>query len=424
MRILMLAQFYPPVIGGEERHVRNLSIALARRGHDVTVATLWTPGCEPAEEDEEGVKVVRLRGTLQRSSALFVETERRHAPPFPDPELVLGLSRLARRVKPDVVHAHNWMLHAFLPLKRRLGAPLVVTLHDYSLVCAKKSMMRAGAPCSGPGLVRCLICARGHYGAVKGGVTAVGAWVSGVYERSRVDRFLTVSRAVAEGNSLARFGVPFEVTPNFIPDDVADFPAGGDARMDELEEALSGQGYILFVGDLNRLKGAHVILEAYARLRAAPPLVMIGRRCEDTPKEIPANVHIRHSWPHASIMRAWSRCLFGAAPSTWADPCPTVVMEAMACGKPVIASSIGGSPDLVDDGLTGLITPPGDVRALAAAMQTLIDDPALRRRMAEAGLRKVETFKAGAVTPRIERMYESLIQGRGAEAAREARHAA
>ena len=56
MRILMLAQFYPPIVGGEERHVRNLSMDLVRRGHDVTVATLWYPGCE-AEDLDCGVKV-------------------------------------------------------------------------------------------------------------------------------------------------------------------------------------------------------------------------------------------------------------------------------------------------------------------------------------------------------------------------------
>ena len=65
MRVLMLAQFYPPMIGGEERHVRNLSLALAKRGHSVTVATTWQHGLQEVEA-EEGVRIHRLRGTMQR----------------------------------------------------------------------------------------------------------------------------------------------------------------------------------------------------------------------------------------------------------------------------------------------------------------------------------------------------------------------
>ena len=93
MRILLLSQFYPPVIGGEERHVRNLGAALAQRGHEVCVGTLRRPG-SPDVEMDGAVRVHRLSGTLQRLSGLHVDSERRHAPPFPDPELMLALKRL------------------------------------------------------------------------------------------------------------------------------------------------------------------------------------------------------------------------------------------------------------------------------------------------------------------------------------------
>src|SRR5215469_2150514 len=128
MRILLLSQFYPPIVGGEERHVRNLDATLAARGHEVSIATLWYPGSTNYERDGD-VRVYRLRGTLQRLGGLFVESERRHAPPFPDPELIVALRRVAAQEKPDVVHAHNWLLASYLPLKIWNGARLVVTLH-------------------------------------------------------------------------------------------------------------------------------------------------------------------------------------------------------------------------------------------------------------------------------------------------------
>ena len=357
---------------------------------------------------------------MQRAAPLFRESERRHAPPFPDPELLYALRKIVLRDKPDVVHAHNWFVHSYLPLKRWSRAPLAVTLHDFSLVCAKKNAMHKGKVCSGAAPGKCLTCSGEHYGALKGGVTAIANWASGALEKRRVDAFIAVSRAVAAGNRLSGLGVPFEVIPNFVPDEAGTLSTAPGEKVRGLPES----GYILFAGDLNRIKGVPILLEAYAALENAPPLVMIGRHCHDTPTSLPPGVAVHNSWPHSEIMHAWSRCLFGVVPSIWADPCPTVVMEAMASGKAVIATTIGGSPDLVGDGETGLLTAPGNVQSLASAMRTLIGDPGLRERMALAGLRKVETLKAKSVVPRIERLYERLLSPRRQLACEEAQNAA
>lgn len=404
MRILLLSQFYPPIVGGEERHVRNLAAALVQRGHQVSVATLWYPGAKACELDGE-VRVYRICGTLQRLSGLFAESERRHAPPFPDPELVAALGRVTAKEKPDVVHAHNWLLASFLPLKSWCGARLVVTLHDYSLVCAKKNFMHDGEVCAGPGLSRCLPCAAAHYGAVKGAVTTLGNFASRALAHRAVDRFIAVSHAVARHTGLAEAGVSFEVIPNFVPDDVARLSSTIDPVIGE----LPSEPFILFVGDLMHLKGVDVLLEGYASLERAPPLVLIGRRCQDTPAELPRNVRLFSMWPHAAIMHAWRRCLFGVLPSVGPEACATVVMEAMASGKPVLASDIGGMPDLVDSGETGLLVPPGNAPALANAIQWLLRNPQLIANMGAAALARVERLKAGSVVARIERVYYEVI---------------
>ena len=409
MRVLLLSQFYPPIVGGEERHVRNLAAALAHRGHEVGVATLWYPGAKSFELDGE-VRVYRVRGTLQRLSGLFAESERRHAPPFPDPELAAALGRVAAKEKPDVVHAHNWLLASFLPLKPWCGARLVVTLHDYSLVCAKKNFMHDGEVCAGPGLSRCLSCAAAHYGRVKGAVTTLGNFTSRALAHRAVDRFIAVSRAVARHTGLAEAGVAFEVIPNFVPDDVA----RPSSTVDPVIGELPREPYILFVGDLMHLKGVDVLLDAYSTLERAPPLVLIGRRCPDTPAELPPNVRLFSTWPHAAIMHAWRNCLFGVLPSVGPEACATVVMEAMASGKPVIASDIGGMPDLVDSGETGLLVPPGDAPALADALRRLLSKPELIAEMSAAALARVDRLKAGSVVGQIERVYREVLRERPA----------
>ncbi len=91
VRILMLSQFYPPIIGGEERHVRTLSAELHARGHEVAVATLWHDDL-PEFEVESGVRIYRIRGLFQRIPGIYSERERPHAPPLPDPEAVAGVA--------------------------------------------------------------------------------------------------------------------------------------------------------------------------------------------------------------------------------------------------------------------------------------------------------------------------------------------
>jgi glycosyltransferase involved in cell wall biosynthesis len=364
------------------------------------------------------VRVHRLGGTLQRLSGIHADSERRHAPPFPDPELALALKRLVAREKPDIVHAHNWIYSSFLPVKATSRIPLVVTLHDYGLVCAKKNFMRFGTQlCDGPTLTKCLPCAGRHYGAAKAAVTTLGNWASGLFVRRAVDRFIPVSHAVAHHTGLTRGDVSYEVIPNFVPDDV-----GALGPADACLRELPGNGFILFVGDMMRLKGIDVLTRAYAGLSGAPPLVLIGRRTPDTPTEFPPNVHVVGPWPHSAIMHAWRRSLFGVLPSVGPEACATVIMEAMASGKPVIASDIGGMPDIVDPGETGLLVPPGDEQALTDGMRTLLEDRVLLSRMAATSLARVGRLKAGAVVTRIEQVYRDVLReavGRNAMPARE-----
>jgi glycosyltransferase involved in cell wall biosynthesis len=408
VRILMLTQFYPPYIGGEERHVYTLSARLAARGHAVAVATLGNADL-PAVAVDQGVRVYRMRGTMQRATWLFSDTSRRHAPPFPDPELSLELRRIIARERPQIVHAHNWLIHSFLPLKPWSGARLVLTLHDHSMLCPKKKLIYSDAHCDGPSLGKCLRCVGAHYGMAKGLPVLLANRLMSAVERRAVDMFVPVSQAVAVDNQLLGQGLPVRVIPNFVPDDVGVLPEEAHPALAQLPDAP----FMLFVGAFGRYKGLDVLLQAYAELPDAPPLVIIGYSTPEYPirtTEFPPNVLVLRNWPHAAVMQAWQRCLFGLVPSTWSDPCPTVAMEAMATGRALIGTRMGGLTDLVGDGETGLLVAPGDHHALRQAMATLLADPALRARMGQAGKRKVAAFQASNVVQQLEQVYHELVQ--------------
>jgi glycosyltransferase involved in cell wall biosynthesis len=399
MRILMLAQSYAPVVGGEERIVEDLSVELARRGHEVHVATLRQPVGEPPRS-ADGVAVHLLESALQKLPGLPTDPERSYAPPAPDPLAVRGLRRLLAEIEPDVVHGHNWLADSYLPLDRSDGPAFVLSLHDYSLICATKRLFLNGGVCSGPGARKCLAHSLEHYGAAKGPLTALGTAVSDRWLRRRVDVFLPVSEAVRDLCGIA--AAPHRVIPNFIGS-LPPAPPPGEPALGALPE----EPFIFYFGDVTEDKGVGVLVEAYAGLAGAPPLVLAGRRLLELPAT-PGVVELGRL-PHPVAIEALRRALFTVAPTILPESFGIVALEAAAAGKAAIASEIGGLKDVVRDGETGLLVPPGRVEPLRAALRRLSDDEGLRRRLGEAASRRALEFSPAAVVPRFESAYEDAI---------------
>lgn len=404
MRLLMISDFYHPFLGGVEQHVRSLSAALVDRGHDVAVATL-RQGDLPEFDVDHGVRVYRLRGSAQRMEGLFASSGRPWAPPVPDPELTMGLRRVIAEERPEIVHGHDWMSRSFVPLKTSSGARFVVSLHYYTLSCAKKNLLYNNAPCSGPAPVKCVNCSIEHYGPAKGLATVSGAALGAALDRRAVDMFVSVSNATASGNGIDPDDPRSVVIPNFLPPkrqtpnrEIADYVA-----------QLPDEDFLMYVGDLRAAKGLDVLLDAYARFSDAPPLVLIGKVWPETPETLPDNVIVLRDWPNEAVMEAWRRARLAVVPSVWPEPFGIVVIEAMVSGCPVVASQIGGIPDIVVDGETGLLVPPANPIELHDAIARLLKQPDLMDRMGQAGRERAQLFAADMVVPRIERLYESVM---------------
>ena len=415
MRVLQLTDFYPPLVGGVEQHVRLLGRELARRGHRVTVATVAPGPPVPEREEDEGVDVRRLPSLLGRVPGAHEEAARPFAAPAPDPELVVRLAAVLRETRPDVVHAHGWIVHSYLPLAAATRARLVVTAHEYGLACPRKDLRFHGAsPCSGPGLGKCLGCATDQYGAGRGVPVVLGQRSLAPIVRRVTDRFIAVSRAVVDGNGLQ--GLPVDVIPNFLPRadpalDLAGQEADAEAGLESRLWQLPAEPFLLYVGALGRHKGIDVLFDAYRRLASPPPLVCIGHRWVDTPAEVPDGVLILEDWPNRAVRAAWRRAIAGVVPSAWQEPFGIVALEAMDAGVPVVASATGGLAEVVDDGETGLLVPPGDAGALADAIGRLVADVELRRRLGDGAARRIERYRPDAIVPRIEASYRRALSG-------------
>ena len=170
-------------------------------------------------------------------------------------------------------------------------------------------------------------------------------------------------------------------------------------------------GPIVFVGDLSHDKGVEVLLEAHRRLGSPRRLVLAGRVHEDLPIDSRGQVELRGLLDHASVIDLMQTACVVAVPSIVPDCCPTVILEAMALGRPVVAAASGGIVDLVDDGVTGLLVAPGDPDALSAALSAIVDDRDAAAAMGREALKRAPLFTASAVVGRIEALYERLTAG-------------
>ncbi|HEY7814431.1 MAG TPA: glycosyltransferase family 4 protein [Nakamurella sp.] len=415
MRILHVVDNYPPVPGGMERAVQALARAQAALGHDVRVVALATPSLPTATRDG-GVRVFRFEGYTRFLRRFSSDPEHQFHPTVPDPQLVRRLEALLRGEPADIVHAHGWIVHSAMAMDRHPGTALVHTLHDYGLTCATKTMIRDQQPgpiCPGPSPARCLSCSTGFYGAAKGIALTAGTLIgrrrsgrSGPFPA--VDMFLPISRAVADA-SLDRVSPErIRVVPSFVPDDLMPDPG---PRPDFLPDG----DFLLFVGQLGPHKGIGTLLAAHRRMDRALPLVVVGSVRPDSPDFAGTDerpVHLFSGLDHETIMRCYAAATVCAVPSQWAEPFGLVAVESMAAGTPVVASDIGGLAEVIGDGCSGALVAPGRPDDLAAALDMVLGEPALRAQVAAQGRRRAADFTASAVLPAVFDAYGAALRHR------------
>lgn len=404
MKILLATDYYPPIRGGVSRHVYLLANALKERGHEVTVFTVGS-GHIHETSIENGVRVVRLDGFFQRLPLLFKEPDVRHHPPFQDWLVTRAVERLVREEQPDLIHSHGWILNSVFPIKRKTKIPLIHTMHDYGLICPKKTLENAThgcfSICDSPLTRNCVRCAVESYGPYKSLLTFLG--VRNTFRiMNEVDKFIAVSDYVKRVH-LSRLPIAEDrivVVPNFYKKEVIN----GEDTLELPED------FILFVGALFPSKGIEVLISAYKELSVVTKLVIMGFRVRPYCYKGTRNILIFENTPRKSILRAYSHARVVVVPSLWPETFCQVALEAMAFRRPIIASRTGGLTDLVQDEKTGLLVQPGNSEELKNAIRFLLENKVVAGKMGLEGYeRYTRFFSEKQVLPSIERLYQDVI---------------
>ncbi len=378
MRIAHITATFPPHYTGTGMVCFYNAVGLARLGHRVTVFTA-DPGPSGNCADPPEIEVRRLPALFRIGNA----------------PLLPGLFRLDGY---DVIHLH----HPFIfgaemvwAVSRRREIPYVITHHNDLI---------------GYGMRRYLF---DLYSAVV---------IPRVVEGAR--RILVVSQDHARSCRLAglfrrRWNNVVEI-PNGV--DTDRFRPGLDGRPIRRRYGIPDDArVVLFVGGLDRahhFKGVGVLLRAFARMEARDVALLIvgGGDREGTFAALAAGLGISErvvfagAVPHAQLPLYYAAADVVALPSTPPESFGMVLVEAMACGKPVIASNLPGVRSVVSDGEDGLLVRPGDPSDLVEKTRALLDAPRRRQEMGERGRVKVEERYAWPkIIPRLARVYEEVV---------------
>jgi glycogen synthase len=384
IKVCFITREYPPnTYGGAGVHIKHLSRELARL-MDVEVR------CFGDQDLTEGR--LRVQG-YQPWSRVLEGGEKKFNPALA--AFATGLSIVRDPIDADVVHGHTWYaaLAGFMA-KVLYDVPLVATVHSLEPLRPWKEEQLGRS-----------------YGLT--------TWVERVALEA-ADRVVAVS-AQSRGEILANFNIPPErvvVIHNGIDLETwKPSPAAGTRQA----YGIDGN-YILFVGRVSRQKGIVHLLEAMKHVDPGVRLVCCASAA-DTPeierevaaraKETPRCLWVNSMLREEEYIELYSHCAVFACPSVY-EPFGIINLEAMACERPVVASAVGGIPEVVVPGETGFLVPPADPGALAEALNRVLRDRALARRMGRAGRRRAEDhFSWTSIAARTLRMYEELLEEKG-----------
>jgi len=388
MKVLQVHNHYR-IRGGENAVVESTVLMLERRGINVAA---YTKSSKVIEGSLLG-KVRAFGSSLYSFSA------------------AADMSRVIRRKRPNVVHVHNLyplLSTSVLVAGRRAGLPIVMTCHNFRLVCPIGIHLRNGNICElcvGDHEFRCALlnCRRNI-------AESVAYALRSIFTRSlrlikdNITLFIVPSefgkrRLIDAGLS----GERLVVLPNMvsIPGSAVDYSKGE---------------YAAYVGRISDEKDIDTLLTAAKA--TGIPLRIAGDYSErhDLVKSAADNVAFVGLLNRQDLDVFYRRSRYLVLPSKCFEMCPMVVIEAMSYGLPVIASNIGGLPEIVEDKITGFLFEPANAEELAHRMSILWDDQNLCRRMGQAGREKaIREYGEDVYFGRLTAIYKNAIRIAGAK---------
>jgi len=373
MKIALVSPYDFAYPGGVTNHITCLERQLTRMGHDVRIiapASRVVPDFGSRFIPIGKPRPVPTSGSIARITLSL--------------RLASKIKEVLAREQFDIIHLHE----PFMPMLcsavlRFANAPAVGTFH----ACAGRPGYYFGWPISAIMIHRRAVKLKAKIAVSVAALRYTKKWVRGDYE------------VIPNGIDLERF------SPAVPP----------------LHQFLDGKLNILFVGRLESRKGLIYLLKAFYRIksyRSECRLIIVGpgtrlrKKYEKWVKSRNLNdVVFVGGVSQEELPRYYKTADIFCSPATGRESFGIVLLEAMASGKPVVASSIEGYRCVITNGIEGILVPPKNEKKLEQALLTLISDPEMRRKMGENGLRKAQEYSWEKVASRVYACYVKILNG-------------
>lgn len=389
MRLLMVHNFYRED-GGENSVFRAIVGLLRRRGHDVIEYT-------------RNSREIQAFTTTVKASLLLAGLY--------SPRTVHEIRSLIARERPHVAIVQNvfpLISPSIYPTLRMAGVPVIQMVYNYRFICPNAHLYTHGSICER--------CVRGsmlnavryscyqHSAIASAWYAAIIGWHRCIGTFQRIDHFGVPDNFMR--HKLGEGGLPVERM--IVLGNPFDLPPRSSSSPEE--------NYVLFVGRIIRQKGLMTLIRAVSQADDTARLIVVGdgddrARCEtEGARLLGDRIEFRGAVWGEPLVDLLARSMMIAIPSEWYDNAPLILYQALAAGKPVVASRINGLPEVVSDGVEGLLAQPGDVTDWAVALRRLITSPVRRQEMGEAARRRAESeFTADAFYARLTRLFNAVI---------------
>jgi glycosyltransferase involved in cell wall biosynthesis len=424
MNILLISDYFPPyTVGGAEISAYHLGVGLSKLGHEVSILTRYPKRIEVEFEAFNAVHCVEYNKSPLHDYL--------HTGILSSVNLAKRLLKLLNSEHFDIIHAQNWISgYAVARAKRKtkILPPSVLSIRDYRYTC----------PClygwclSDNIKIKCNLlktakCVYEHsmashvaktFGLVPYVTLRYVACKMLAQSLNAFGAYITNSDflRVVVLNNLGLGAEDVHTVYNAV--NMEKFNLGADAGSGEKENSEIIK--ILYAGRFDSGKGLEYLIEAIPHVVKKHDncsFVFVGdgatkQRAENLARKLNVSRHVVFEGfvPYDKISKYYQRCDIVVVPSVWQEPFGRSAIEAMACGKPVIATKAGGIPEVIADGKTGFIVEPANSKAIANAIAVLLGDEEMRLKMGEQGKKIAdEKYNAETVAKRVLIVYENIL---------------
>jgi glycosyltransferase involved in cell wall biosynthesis len=415
MRILICTNVYPPnFIGGAELVAHYQGKHLVDAGHEVQV---FTGNHQPKKgkrhdlltEKYDGLTVHRINLVGEDFQPTFVN--------FSHHRVEQHFTQLLENFRPDVVHCHNiiGLSVSILTIAKEFGAKVVLTLHDFWGFCFKNTIMKKdGVTCTD--YTSCYECQP----FIEDGDNRH------IPIRMRQDYLKLAMMSVDAFVSPSQYLADTYIDAGFPRDKMHVVWNGIDVgKFDTIKRNLSnGVLRFSFFGHFGKHKGIHTLLNALELIKK-PECIQINLIGEGDQRpfyeqQLQENgfSHVVRFWgkiENSQVGRAYAETDVLVLPSIWPENQPVSITEAMACGIPVLASDMGGMPELVVDGFNGFIFEAGNAADLAEKIDRLIADPVLAASLGKNGQKRINECTFARQVNKLLTIYRELVSSKPAK---------